>query len=149
MNYLISFSKGLVYFCLGVIATSAVFYGAVTNSPSFVFAQSANQTLITSTEKLPGHVSPLPEINYFQVTSYHITGQSGLRYEFHPIQMDLNGDGLQDLIFRRRNHTNGNIEEYIYTNTGGSFKRTYYCNEYISGTEYYYRGDCADPDYAI
>lgn len=97
---------------------------------------------LISTARIPGHVPPLPQINLFQVT---VDGSA--RYKM-PIQMDVNGDGLSDLVF---SSVSNQYLQYIYTNTGGQFEQTYYCNQTynaIDNINYFY-GDCADPNASI
>jgi hypothetical protein len=63
-----------------------------------------------------------------------------------PSQMDINGDGLSDLIFSST-YAYNNRFQYVLLNNGQGFEKAYVCrfhrNDYEPDT---YTGDCADPN---
>lgn len=77
----------------------------------------------------------LPAINLFVD---HSSGEG-------PILVDVNGDGLQDLVFSK---LTGSILQFVLLNTGDGYEMAYGC--YVNpafgggGVTQEFRGDCAD-----
>ncbi|MGE3340618.1 MAG: hypothetical protein AB7J46_01565 [Candidatus Altimarinota bacterium] len=64
-----------------------------------------------------------------------------------PVQMDMNGDGLLDLVFSMSDinpyDPPSYYDQYVLLNTGSGFEVAYICRR--DGT--LYQGHCADPNY--
>jgi len=69
----------------------------------------------------------------------------------NPSQMDMNGDGLLDMVYSYYNGNHGN--QYVLLNTGSGFEMVYSCRKTTDYGPYsqikgvYYQGDCADPNH--
>jgi hypothetical protein len=85
----------------------------------------------TSTKKKTGIVPfALPRVN--------------LNNNGEPVQTDINGDGLTDLVLSNQNSTHAS--QYVLLNNGSGYETAYIC---ISSHDYKtaitsYQGDCAD-----
>jgi hypothetical protein len=70
---------------------------------------------------------------------------SGYNNSLMPIVMDINGDGLSDLVYSQMpeyylDRYNG--KQYVLLNTGSGFEKAYYCRYSANGATQY-SGDCA------
>ena len=87
----------------------------------------------------------LPQEEIYQSVQYH-TGTSHIKWA--PIQMDLNSDGLQDLVYSRyqENYYPLGGHQYVMLNNGNGFELVYGCImtrvDLVQAIKY--KGDCAD-----
>ncbi|MDP2691886.1 MAG: hypothetical protein Q8O95_05820 [bacterium] len=75
-----------------------------------------------------------------EIFSFTYNGKTG------PIIIDMNGDGLSDLVYSERGGQNGlDVTQYVLLNTGEGFERVYSCKENYNNTNFTYtrQGACA------
>ena len=82
----------------------------------------------------PGLVFELPMVEIHGTSPLPTGG-----YESLPITVDVNGDGLLDILMSDHNSQNNRWRQYVYTNNGNGWDKVYYCNRDDSGP---WVGDC-------
>lgn len=85
----------------------------------------------------------LPAVNQFNYVNI------GSYYYYSPVHMDMNGDGLLDMVYSKVDYGGyppvpTKSEQYVMLNTGSAFDLVYVCY-YYSTSNPKYQGDCADP----
>lgn len=81
-----------------------------------------------------------PYLNFFQVVTYNNNPY------LMPTQIDINGDGLTDLIYSVTNLQQASPTQYILINNGSHYELVYFCAVYSNSGGPIYQGHCADPN---
>lgn len=86
--------------------------------------------------------TPPPDLIYelplTQLHSSAVNQQGG--YDSVPLTVDVNGDGLTDLMFSQYNRIDGNWQQYVYLNNGNGWDKVYECERATTVSPWI--GDC-------
>lgn len=144
-----SFLKNLCLVFLGVVISVA--------TTSFLPAQIRAVTASLSTTTIKPLDAPSASLSQFPESSRILETVTPfalpaipMHNNGYPIQIDMNGDGLLDLVYSTV-YTSG-ASQYVLLNNGQGFDAAYLCNKSFVATrtpQHVYRGHCADPNFTL
>lgn len=154
-----TFLRNLAYISLGILL-SILASTVLPHTIKSVTAQLSTrmilplQDMYTYTKQLPKYeklkASPVP----YALPAINISQNNG-----QPIQMDMNGDGLLDIVYAGVGSAQGVgqiANQYVLLNTGSGFEIAYICQKdyrYVPNRhppevdQIFYRGHCADTNF--
>ncbi|MCA9232266.1 MAG: FG-GAP repeat protein [Planctomycetales bacterium] len=85
--------------------------------------------------------SPLDLIYELPMVNLHSSAANAVGgYDNIPLTIDVNGDGLPDLVMSARHPWNNTWEQFVYLNNGNGWDKVYECNRADATSPW--TGDC-------
>jgi hypothetical protein len=156
-----TFLRNMAYISLGVIL-SVVTAAILPQTIKAVTAQ-LSTTRVMPLQDMRAYINQSPKYEKLKTTpvSYALPAININQNNGQPIQTDMNGDGLSDIVYATTTNVSdaGGLlvgTQYVLLNTGSGFEIAYFCQKdfrYVPNVypyqvdQIFYRGHCADTNF--